>query len=133
MIGYAGLDVSQADVHVCLMRADDDATGTCWTVPNTQTGADALIARLRDRCPQAPITDLRLGVEATGLLWWHLACALVQTPPLQPLPPRLYVLNPHLVSRFRANYGAAAIHRATGHWPVPRAPLPHTGHLTVPG
>jgi transposase len=25
---------------------------------------------------------------------------------LQPLHPRLYVLNPHLVSRFRANYGA---------------------------
>jgi len=105
-IGYVGLDVSQADVHVCLIRADDDATGTCWTVPNTQTGADALIARVTDRCAQAQITDLRLGVEATGLLWWHLACALVQAPPLQPLHPRLYVLNPHLVSRFRANYGA---------------------------
>jgi transposase len=104
--GYVGLDVSQADVHVCLMRADDDATGTCWTVPNTQTGADALIARLTDRCAQAQMTDLRLGVEATGLLWWHLAGALVQAPTLQPLHPRLYVLNPHLVSRFRANYGA---------------------------
>jgi hypothetical protein len=40
------------------------------------------------------------------LLWWHLACALTQAPALAPYHPRLYVLNPHLISTFRANYGA---------------------------
>jgi hypothetical protein len=37
-------------------------------VPITQPGADALIARLTELCVRQQITDLRLGVEATGLL-----------------------------------------------------------------
>lgn len=105
-IGYVGLDISQNDVHCCLIRADDDTTGTRWTVPNTQPGAEALITRVIDLCARQEITALCLGVEATGLLWWHLACAVIQSPTLHPLHPRLYVLNPHLVSSFRANYGA---------------------------
>jgi transposase len=105
-IGFVGLDVGQTTVHLCVMRADEEGTGTALTVPNTHSGAETLIARLTEHCARTQITDLRLGIEATGLLWWHLACALIQAPTLQPVQPRLYVLNPQLVATFRANYGA---------------------------
>jgi len=45
-------------------------------------------------------------MEATGLLWWHLACNLKEAPALAPFAPRIYALNPHLIKTFRANYGA---------------------------
>lgn len=52
------------------------------------------------------VDQLRIGMEATGLLWWHLACALKDAPALAPFAPRIYALNPHLIKTFRANYGA---------------------------
>jgi transposase len=45
-------------------------------------------------------------MEATGLLWWHLACALKDAPALAPFAPRISALNPHLITTFRKNFGA---------------------------
>jgi transposase len=103
---FVGLDVSQADAHVCFLLADGAEPGSRWTIPNTQPGAEALAHRLAQLAQQHAITELRIGMEATGLLWWHLAQYLRAAPVLAPHAPQVYALNPHLVTTFRANDGA---------------------------
>lgn len=103
---FVGLDVSQADAHVCFLLADGSEPEPRWSIPNTQPGAEALSQTLAQLAQQHAITELRIGMEATGLLWWHLAQHLRSTFVLLPFAPQVYALNPHLVTTFRANYGA---------------------------
>jgi transposase len=105
-IAFVGLDVSQDDASVCFLLADGSEPSPRWTVSNTQPGADALVTSLVDLAQTHQVDQLRIGMEATGLLWWHLACALKDAAPLSPFAPRIYALNPHLIKTFRANYGA---------------------------
>ncbi|MFL5805258.1 MAG: IS110 family transposase [Roseiflexaceae bacterium] len=105
-IAYVGLDVSQADARVCFLLADGKEPHPRWTIPNSQPGADALSDQLARLCHLHQIEQLRIGVEATGLLWWHLAAALKDAALLAALAPQIYALNPQLVHTFRANFGA---------------------------
>jgi transposase len=105
-IAYVGLDVSQHAASVCFLLADGAEPSPRWTVPNTQPPADTLAATLAELAQRDHVDQLRIGMEATGLLWWHLACTLKDAPTLAPFAPRLYALNPHLIKTFRANYGA---------------------------
>jgi len=103
---YVGLDVSQDAASVCFLLTDGAEPVPRWTIPNTQPGADTLAATLAELAPRYRVDQLRIGMEATGLLWWHLACTLKDAPALAPFAPRIYALNPHLIKTFRANYGA---------------------------
>ena len=105
-IAYVGLDVSQDDASVCFLLSDGKEPIPAWTIPNTQPGADALATRLAQLAQTYQIDQLRIGMEATGLLWWHLACALKDAPALAAFAPRIYALNPHLITTFRKNFGA---------------------------
>jgi transposase len=105
-IAYVGLDVSQEDASVCFLLADGSEPVSRWTIPNTQPGAETLATTLAQLAQTHRLDQLRIGMEATGLLWWHLACALKDAPALAPFAPRIYALNPHLIKTFRANYGA---------------------------
>jgi transposase len=106
IIAYVGLDVSQDDASVCFLLADGAEPIPRWTSANTQPGAEALAATLAELAQRYQVDQLRIGMEATGLLWWHLACTLKDAPALCPFAPQLYALNPHLIKTFRANYGA---------------------------
>jgi hypothetical protein len=105
-VAYLGLDISQADVSVCFLLADGAEPVPRWTVANSQPGADSLSRTVAGLCQSQQVEQVRIGLEATGLLWWHLACALSSAAPLLPFRPQIYVLNPHLVETFRRNYGA---------------------------
>jgi len=103
---FVGLDVSQTDARVCFLLADGAEPWPRWTIGNTRAGAVALSDELARLCQFHQVDSLRIGVEATGLLWWHLARALADAPALAPFAPRIYALNPQLVHTFRANFGA---------------------------
>jgi transposase len=105
-VAYVGVDVSQDEAVVCVLLADGREPVPRWTVPNSQPGAEALVARLAELAARHGAGELRVGLEATGLYWWHLACALKDAAPLGPYHPRVYALNPKLVHDFRKNYGA---------------------------
>ena len=105
-VAYLGLDISQADVSVCFLLGDGGEPAPRWTVKNTQPGADSLSTAVAQLCQTHQVAELRIGLEATGLLWWHLACILSSASSLQPYRPQVYVLNPHLITTFRRNYGA---------------------------
>ena len=105
-IAYVGLDVSQDDASICFLLADGSEPVPAWTIPNTQPGADALATTLAQFAQTYHVDQLRIGMEATGLLWWHLAVSLKDAPALAPFAPRIYALNPHLITTFRKNFGA---------------------------
>jgi transposase len=106
MPAYVGLDVSQQEAAVCFLLGDGSEPVPRWTVPNTQPGAEALTARLAALARQHAVDGLRVGMEATSLYWWHLACTLKDAPALAAYRPQVYALNPKLVHDFRKHYGA---------------------------
>jgi transposase len=105
-VGYVGVDVSQGEAVVCFLVADGGEPVPRWAVPNSPPGAAALVERLAELAARQGLGEVRIGLEATGLYWWHLACALKDAPALAPYRPRVYALNPKLVHTFRQHYGA---------------------------
>src|SRR6266545_3209848 len=105
-LAYVGLDVAQENARVCFLLADGEEPRPRWSIPNTQPGAEALSCELACLCILYHVDQLRIGLEATGLLWWHLACALKDAEAPAPFTPQIYALNPQLVETFRKNFGA---------------------------
>ena len=102
-----GIDVSLKSHHVQFM----DGAGTSlasFAVPNDQAGADTLIQKMLDTASKAEAQELRIGMEATSNLGWHLAHYLKKE--LQGYEPRvqsqIYVLNARKVARFKKGYEA---------------------------
>src|SRR6266496_4374188 len=105
-LAFVGLDVAQDSARVAFLLPDGSEPRPRWTVPNAQPGAEALSAELARLCTLSQVEQLRIGLEASGLLWWHLACTLKDAPLLAPFTPQVYALNPQLVETFRKNFGA---------------------------
>jgi transposase len=102
-----GIDVSLRSHHVQFM----DGAGTSlasFAVPNDQTGADSLIQKMLDTATKEQIQQLRIGMEATSNLGWHLAHYLKAE--LQGYEPniqsQIYVINARKVARFKKGYEA---------------------------
>lgn len=102
-----GLDISQAEVMVCLLLPDGRELVPRWTLPNSLPGAQALAERVQVLVKEQGIQELRIGLEATGLYWWHLACFLIDAPLLTELDHRIYVFNPALVQGLKRVYADA--------------------------
>lgn len=105
-LAFVGLDVAQDSARVCFLLADGQEPRSRWSIPNSHPGAAELSTELSRLCSLYHVEQLRIGLEATGLLWWHLACALKQDAALAPFTPQVYALNPQLVETFRKNFGA---------------------------
>jgi transposase len=101
---HVGIDVSQQRHDVCLLDGTGAPVGKPFAVRNNHPGATELIGRVAAAAPgYAPVL---LGLEATGIYWWHLAQALVRAPALAPYQPRLVVFNPRVIQGFRDAYPA---------------------------
>jgi transposase len=103
-LGYVGLDVSQDEVVACLLLPDGREAARRWTESNTQPGGEALARRLAALAQQHHLRELRIGLEATNLYWWHLACLLKATPLLAGIRHEIYALNPKLVAGLKGAY-----------------------------
>ena len=102
-----GLDISQAEVMTCLLLADGSEVVPRWTIPNSLPGAQALVEQVQALAKAQGIQELRIGLEATGLYWWHLACFLKETPVLTEVNQSIYVFNPALVQGLKRVYADA--------------------------
>lgn len=102
-----GIDVSLRSHHVQFMDGAG-ASLASFAVSNDQTGADTLIQKMLDTADKAGAQELRIGMEATSNLGWHLAHYLKTE--LQGYEPRvqsqIYVLNARKVARFKKGYEA---------------------------
>jgi hypothetical protein len=103
-LGYLGLDVGQSEVTACLLLVDGREAVRRWSVPNTKPGGEALVERVLELADQHGLKRLRIGLEATGMYWWPLACLLNDTPSLRGLQPEVYALNPNLVHGLKKVY-----------------------------
>lgn len=103
-MGSLGLDVSQQEVVACLLLPDGREAVPRWRVPNTPAGAETLADRVALLAEQHGLRRLRIGLEATNLYWWPLACLLKDTPRLAGLERAVYALNPKLVHGLKRAY-----------------------------
>ena len=102
--GFVGLDVSQDEVVACMLGPDGQELAAPWSIPNNQPGAQGLAQRLLHLSQTRGLRRVRIGLEATSLYWWHLACFLKDTPTLAPLQREVYLLNPILVKGLKKVY-----------------------------
>jgi transposase len=100
-----GIDVSLRSHHVQFMDGAGRSLAT-FSVSNDQDGADTLIHKMLKISSKENSQYLRIGMEATSNLGWHLAHYLKDQ--LQGYEPKLesqvYVLNARKVARFKKGY-----------------------------
>jgi transposase len=97
-----GIDVSADHHDVCLLDEAGTRLGKPLRITNNRPGAKQLLAAVAGAAPE--YQRLQIGLEATGIYWWHLARALASAPELAPFEPRLVVFNPRLIQGFRDAY-----------------------------
>jgi transposase len=96
--------VSQEEVVCCLLLADGREAVARWGVPNTQSGAEAVATRVAALAQTHHLAALRIGLEATNLYWWHLACWLRETALLCGVTRTVYAFNPKWVAGLKKAY-----------------------------
>jgi transposase len=99
-----GINVSRHRHAVCLLDETGEPVGKPFTIPNNRAGASDLVCRLARIAPA--YEGVQLGLEATGLYWYHLYRTLARAPELEAHDPRLVVFNPRLIQGFRDAYTA---------------------------
>jgi transposase len=98
---HVGIDVSHDRHSVCLVDDAGRALGRPRTVLNNRPGVAEVIAQVQSAAPD--YEQVLVGMEATGLYWWHLYRALA-TAPFAPTATRVVVFNPRLIQGFRDAY-----------------------------
>lgn len=98
---HLGIDVAMAENTCCLLLQDGTEARRRFAVPNNLPGAERLAAEVVDLMHRHQLDRLVVGLEATNLYWWHLACFINATPLLAPFQPTVYVFNPRLIKAFK--------------------------------
>jgi transposase len=98
---YLGIDVSMAENTCCSLLQDGTEARRRFTMPNNLPGAEQLVSEIVKLMEQHHLDCLLVGLEATNLYWWHLACFLNSSPRLSPFQPKVYAFNPRLIKGFR--------------------------------
>jgi transposase len=114
-----GIDVSLRSHHVQFMAGDGRELAS-FPISNDQTGADTLIKKLLDTSDKENSPHLRIGMEATSNLGWHLAHYLKDQ--LQSYEPKIesqvYVLNARKVARFKKGYDSLVKNDRVDAWVI---------------
>jgi transposase len=101
---HVGIDVSHDHHDVCLLSDEGVAVGKPLSILNNRPGLGQLVSLLaREACQYERVL---VGLEATGIYWWHLYRALLTAPELAPYQLRLIAFNPRLIRGFRDAYTA---------------------------
>ncbi len=97
-----GIDVSSQEHAIRLLDEAGDPQGGALAVANNLSGAKALIEHLN----QAAVgyDQVLVGLEATGIYWWHLYRFLQQGAQGASPPRRVVVFNPKAIHGFRQVY-----------------------------
>lgn len=102
---HLGLDMSLQTGTACLLDHLGREVVPRWTFRNNRPGAEELAQKVAELLKRHRATILLVGMEATGIYGWHLACFLNETPLLHPWEARVYVFNPHRTLNFKKAMG----------------------------
>jgi transposase len=98
---YLGIDVSMAENTCCFLLQNGTEARRRLTVPNNLPGAKQLVEEILRLMEHHHLDRLLVGLEATNLYWWHLACFLNSSLQLAPFMPMVYAFNPRLIKGFK--------------------------------
>jgi transposase len=101
---HVGIDVGRQRHAVCLLDETGTRLGKPFAVLNNRPGVADLVRRVGELAPA--YNQVQIGLEATGIYWWHLYRTRGQAPELAPTAPRLIVFNPKVIHGFRGAYTA---------------------------
>lgn len=101
---YVGLDLAEKTTAACLMLPDGREPHKRFLLSQNPSGVEELVGKILRIALEHRVTNLVAGMESTGLLWWHLSCALREHPKLKPLTPKVYCLNARMVANFKKAY-----------------------------
>lgn len=99
-----GIDVSSQEHAVRLLDEAGDPQGGEFAVANNLSGAKALLEHLDQVA--GDYDQVLVGLEATGIYWWHLYRFLQQKAQEASPPRRVVVFNPKVIHGFREVYTA---------------------------
>jgi transposase len=94
---HVGIDVGHDRHSFCLTNEAGKCLVPARTVLNNRPGAAELIAEVQRAA--LDYEEVLVGMEATGLYWWHLYRAM--STDLSPATTRVVVFNPRLIHGFR--------------------------------
>lgn len=127
---FVGIDVSQIAAQVCLLDHSGRELGQ-FKIVNDLQGAEQLVRRITSVAKEWQLVTVVIGLEATGMLGWHLRTYLSQVPDLQPLNPKVYMFNAKVVAGFKKAYPDLPKTDAIDAWVIAdrlrfgRLPRPH--------
>lgn len=98
-----GIDVDLRSNHVRFMDNAGNSLAS-FSVSNDLPGAGKLAARIKAASMELDIDSIKIGMEATSNLGWHLAHFLNQEIKNHVLDTKVYVLNARKVARFKKGY-----------------------------
>jgi transposase len=101
---FVGLDISQKSVAACFVLEDGSEPIKRFSFEHNPAGIEKLTHAINDTAEKLGITHLLVGMETTGMLWWHLSESLRCSDELAHLTPGVYAINAKLVANFKKAY-----------------------------
>lgn len=102
---HVGTDISEAMNRTRFLDPGETEVGRGFSSANDLPGSEELAEEALRRARQIGATEIRWGLEATNLFWWHLATYLTTHPDLVAAGLKLWVFNPRQVAGFKEAYG----------------------------
>lgn len=101
---FVGLDISQKSVAACFLLEDGSEPIKRFSFEHNPAGVSKLTHAINDTAEKFGTTHALIGMETTGMLWWHLSESLRCSDELAHLAPDVYAINAKLVANFKKAY-----------------------------
>jgi hypothetical protein len=101
---HVGLDLDQNAVAAYFLLQDGTEPIKRFCFEHNLIGVDKLVARINSTAFRCGADQILIGMESTGMLWWHISEALRNHEHLEHLHPEIYVINAKLIANFKKAY-----------------------------
>ena len=98
------------------MDPDGAALHRSLRFPNTQAGLAEIVQTIKRPVKEHNINHVHIGMEATGLYWWHVRESLATAPELESIKVDVYIINPSLIKGFKKAYTTSPKTDAVDAW-----------------
>jgi hypothetical protein len=101
---YCGVDVALRMNRARFKDAEGNECRPRLSFPNDANGATTFLNVTFETLRKGALDEVRIGMEATNFLAWHLAMLVAKCPQLSPFQPKVYMFNPKVIKRFKGTY-----------------------------
>ncbi len=138
---HCGVDVSLRMNRARFADRDGNEQHRRFSFSNDAPGATRFLECLQETALRGTFTEIRVGMEATNHLSWHLAMLLAQPHELLSTPTKVYLFNPKMIKGMKGVYAErrkddwfdaqAIIDRLRLGEPLPKPFDPHNHYLPL--